>query len=81
MPQLYPVGQHPAVGPAPLPDGHTDQPLAQVAAPDDGVAVAVVGTAVTGTTMVAPSETMVVEAVVGHEVVWQSRPVWQQPPP
>lgn len=77
VPQLYPVGQHPAVGPAL--EGQMDHPLAHVEASEAVVAAAVA--AVTGTTMVAPLEMMVVEAVVGHEVVWQSRPVWQQPPP
>lgn len=81
VPQLYPVGQHPAVGPALV--GQMDHPLAHVEAcspaSEEDAAAAVA--AVRGTTMVAPLETMVVEAVLGHEVVWQLRPVWQQPPP
>lgn len=67
VPQLYPEGQHPAVGPAL--EGHTDHPFAQVAS------VVVLGTSVAGTTTVTPLEMMVVEAVVGQDVVWQSRPV------
>jgi hypothetical protein len=52
------------------------QPLAQVAA------APAVGTAVAGTTTVMPlPSTMVVERTGGHDVVLQSRPVWQQPPP
>jgi hypothetical protein len=73
VPQLYPEGQQPAVGPAS--EGHRDQPPAQV------LSAVVVGTAVTGTTMVWAPEMMVVETVDGQDVTWQSRPVWQQPPP
>lgn len=73
VPQLYPLGQQPAVGPAL--EGHSDQPPAQV--PSE----VVVGTAVTGTTIVSSPEMMVVDAVDGQDVTWQSRPVWQQPPP
>lgn len=73
VPQLYPEGQQPAVGPAL--EGQRDQPPAQV--PSE----VVVGTAVTGTTTVWSPDMMVVEAVDGQDVTWQSRPVWQQPPP
>lgn len=73
VPQLYPLGQHPAVAPAS--EGHRDQPPAHVPVE------VVVGTAVTGTTTVSSPEIMVVDAVDGHDVTWQSRPVWQQPPP
>lgn len=52
VPQLYPLGQHPAVGPAFV--GHKDHPPAQ--APVDAVAV----TSVAGTAMVTPLEMMVV---------------------
>lgn len=78
VPQLYPPGQHPAVGPAD--EGHSVHPPAQ----DDAsasVAVAAALAALAGTTTVMLPDTMVVEAVTGHEVTWQSRPVWQQPPP
>lgn len=73
VPQLYPDGQHPAVGPASV--GHMVQPPAQV--PSE----VVVGTAVRGTTIVWSPDMMVVDTVDGHDVTWQSRPVWQQPPP
>lgn len=73
VPQLYPLGQHPADAPAS--EGQSDHPPAQVPV------VVVAGTSLAGTTTVTPLETMVDEAVDGHEVVWQSRPVWQQPPP
>lgn len=76
VPQLYPPGQHPAVGPAD--EGHSVHPPAQ---DPSVVAVAAALAALAGTTTVMLPETMVVEAVTGHEVVWQSRPVWQQPPP
>lgn len=73
VPQLYPDGQHPGKGPASLP--HKNQPLAH-----DPVVVA--GTPLAGTTIVRPFVlTMVVIAMGGQLVVWQSRPVWQQPPP
>lgn len=74
-PQLYPPGQQPAVGP-PSEVGHSVHPPAQVP-----VVVVASLAALAGTTIVTPLDTMVVEAVTGHEVVWQSRPVWQQPPP
>lgn len=73
VPQLYPDGQQPAVGPAS--EGHRDHPPAQVASE------VVVGTAVRGTTIVLSPEMIVVEMVEGQDVTWQSRPVWQQPPP
>lgn len=75
VPQLYPAGQQPAVAPAP--EGHSDQPPAQADV------VEAEGTAVSGTAMVpAPAPEMTaVDAVEGHDAVWQSRPVWQQPPP
>lgn len=76
VPQLYPAGQQPAVAPAP--EGHSDQPPAQADV------VEAEGTAVSGTAMVPPPaapEMMAVDAVEGHDAVWQSRPVWQQPPP
>lgn len=73
VPQLYPDGQHPAVGPAS--EGHMVHPPAQV--PSE----VVVGTAVRGTTIVSSPEIMVVDTVDGQDVTWQSRPVWQQPPP
>lgn len=63
MPQLYPVGQHPAVGPAL--EGQMDHPLAHVASDD----VAEAGTSLAGTTTVTPLEMIVVEVVVGHDVV------------
>ena len=72
VPQSYPLGQHPATGPAVVP--HKNQPSAQVE-----LAV-VVGTSVARTTMVWPSETMVVDGA-GQEYVLQSRSVRQQPPP
>lgn len=84
MPQLYPPGQHPAVAPAP--DGHMAHPPAHVVVAM-AVAVAVAEEeeeeemAVSGTTTVSPLDRMVVDAVAGQDVVWQSRPVWQHPPP
>lgn len=74
VPQLYPDGQHPEVATRPS-DGHSDHP------PAHDPAVVVVGTAVRGTTTVAVPELMVVSSVAGQERVWQSRPVWQHPPP
>lgn len=75
VPQLYPLGQQPAVA---ADDGHSVQPPAQVASL---VTVAAADASLAGTTIVTPSDTIVVDAVIGHEVNWQSRPVWQQPPP
>jgi hypothetical protein len=66
------VGQQPGIGPTL--DGQKAHPAAQVFWPWDG-------TAVTGTTIVLPSEMMVVMDGGGQLVVAQSRPVWQQPPP
>lgn len=53
VPQEYPEGQHPDIGPESLP--HINHPPAQV-----GFSVCF-GTPVAGTTTVAPSETIVVE--------------------
>ncbi len=73
VPQLYPLGQQPGMGPAL--EGHRNQPAAHV---DEGAPASVP----TGTTMVWPLETTVVEAGGGGQlVVAQSRPVWQHPPP
>lgn len=73
VPHAYPLGQHPATGPASLP--HRYQPPAQV-----DVAV-VLGTSVAGTASVTPLDVIVVYEMGGHEVVMQSRPVRQQPEP
>lgn len=74
-PQSYPDGQHPATGPAL--SGHMYQPPAHVllsSLPRLGVG--------SGTATVTPLEMMVVDrGGAGQLVVWQSRPVWQQPPP
>lgn len=72
VPQSYPLGQQPGTGPALA--GQRNHPSAQV---DDCAA----GRLVAGTTMVAPLDTIVVDATGGQLVVWQSRPVWQHPPP
>lgn len=73
VPHPYPLGQHPAIGPDPVPQ--RNQPVAQAA-------VVVAGTPEAGTAIVSPLLMRVVdEAGGGQEVVWQSRPVWQQPPP
>lgn len=79
VPQPYPLGQQPAVVATPAPDdeGHSVQPPAQV----PSLLVVAAAAALAGTTTVTPSDTIVVDAVVGHDVTWQSRPVWQQPPP
>lgn len=53
VPQLYPLGQHPAVAPALV--GHIDHPPAQVP-----VVVVVAVTSLAGTAMVTPLEMMVV---------------------
>lgn len=75
VPHEYPLGQHPATGPASAP--HRYQPDAQVLVGAGGGRPSV-----TGTTTVAPLvSTMVVSGVGGHDVVAQSRPVWQQPAP
>jgi len=76
VPHPYPLGQHPAFSP-PSSFPHRNQPVAQLPAAD------VPGTPLAGTATVTPSvSTIVVEdAGGGQEVVWQSRPVWQQPPP
>lgn len=47
---------------------------------DPAVLVAVEAAVPTGTTIVSPAVTIVVELVAGQEVVWQSLPVRQQPP-
>lgn len=73
VPQPYPLGQQPALSPPSLP--HRNHPVAHVPVVDAGTPDA-------GTTTVTPSvSTMVVDATGGQDVVWQSRPVWQQPPP
>lgn len=74
VPQPYPEGQQPGLSPSSPSQRY--QPEAQVA-------VVEAGTAAAGTTTVTPlPSTMVVgRAGGGHEVVLQSRPVWQQPPP
>ena len=75
VPQLYPVGQQPGTAP-PASPSQRYQPPAQSALSWP------VGTAVTGTATVTPwSVRMVVEVMGGQEVVLQSRPVWQHPPP
>lgn len=73
VPHPYPLGQHPALSPPSFPQ--RTHPVAQLPVVDAGTPLA-------GTATVTPSvSTMVVEAAGGgHEVVWQSRPVWQQPP-
>lgn len=75
VPHAYPLGQHPAIGPASL--GHKNQPPAHV----DVGNVAVFVRSVAGTTSVTPFDVMVVEDTGGQEVVIQSRPVRQQPAP
>lgn len=73
-PQAKPVGQHPP----PTVSAQLNQPLAQriplPLPPEFSVAV------VTGTTIVTPFDVIVVEDVVGQDVVSQLRPVRQQPP-
>jgi len=60
----------------PAADPHRNQPPAQV------LLAAAPGTSAAGTTTVRPSVTIVVRGGAGgHDVVWQSRPVWQHPPP
>ena len=73
VPQLYPSGQHPATGPASLPQ--RNHPSAQV---DEGPGAG--GASVARTTMVAPSVTIVVEGA-GQLCVSQFRSVRQHPPP
>lgn len=55
-------------------DGQRNHPFAQVADVDAGVSV-------TGTTTVTPLDMIVVDDTGGHDVIEQSLPVWQQPPP
>lgn len=71
VPHCHPLGQQlpPTVG------SQVAQPVAQL--PVGEVSVAAVPT---GTTMVTPEETIVVELVAGQEVVSQFRPVRQHPP-
>lgn len=73
VPQSYPSGQHPATGPASLPQ--RNQPLPHV---DVGPGAG--GASVARTTTVAPLETIVV-AGAGQSCVSQFLPVRQQPPP
>ena len=68
-PHAYPIGQHPP----PAVSAQANQPLAHFP-------VLLELPVVTGSTTVTPSDVKVVEDVVGHEVVSQSRPVWQHPP-
>lgn len=74
VPHSYPLGQHPATGPASAP--HMNHPLAQLP-------VVSAGAPLTGTTTVTPFPftTVVMACCGGHDVVAQSRPVWQHPPP
>lgn len=76
VPQLYPDGQHPGTAPASPP--HRNQPDAHV---ELAAALPAASASVTATTIVAPFDTIVVMAGAGHDVVLQSRPVRQQPPP
>ena len=69
-PQAYPLGQQPP----PAVSAHWNQPFAHFSVGPELVLV------VAGTTRVTPSDVKVVEEIVGHDVVSQSRPVWQQPP-
>lgn len=73
-PHAYPVGQHPP----PTVSAQLNQPLAHPFGPLSSLPSAVVvGSAAT---MVWPLLTIVVDGRAGHEVVSQSRPVWQHPP-
>lgn len=76
VPHSYPLGQHPATGPASRP--HKNHPPAHCPAP------VVAGLpSPTGTTTVTPSVAtiVVITGGGGQLVVWQSRPVWQHPAP
>jgi hypothetical protein len=74
VPHSYPLGQHPATGPASAP--HKNHPLAQLPAVVSGIPL-------TGTTTVTPFPLtiVVISPWGGQDVVAQSRPVWQHPPP
>ncbi|KAG7288584.1 hypothetical protein NEMBOFW57_004937 [Staphylotrichum longicolle] len=67
VPHAYPLGQHPATGPASAP--HMNHPLAQLP-------VVSAGAPLTGTTTVTPFPftTVVMACCGGHDVVAQSRP-------
>lgn len=69
-PHAYPEGQHPP----PTVSAQLNQPLAHLPVLPE------LDPVVMGITIVSPSEVNVVDEVVGHDVVSQSRPVWQQPP-
>jgi hypothetical protein len=69
-PQVQPEGQQAP----PMVAGQLYHPVAQVP-----LAV-VVAAPVRGTTMVTPELSSVVDGVAGQSVVWQSRPMRQQPP-
>jgi hypothetical protein len=71
VPHCHPLGQQfpPTVG------SHVAQPVAQLP-----VGLVSVAAGPTGTTIVIPELTIVVELVAGHEVVSQFRPVRQHPP-
>lgn len=64
-PQAYPVGQQPP----PAVSAQENQPLAHLPGLREPPPV------LTGTTTVTPSDINIVEDVVGHDVVSQSRPV------
>ena len=78
VPQPYPLGQQPALGPASV--GHRNQPAAHVPVPVVVVAAPLAGTATVTPAPSVAETTVVDDAAGGQEVVWQSRPVWQQPP-
>ena len=71
LPQEYPSGQHPAVGPPSSPQ--RNHPPAQVSV--------VSGTSLPGTTTVTPPDPRVVDEGAGQSNVSQLRSVRQQPPP
>jgi len=71
VPHCHPLGQQlpPRVG------SQVAQPVAQLP-----VGLVIVAAGPTGTTIVTPEETIVVELVAGQDVVSQFRPVRQHPP-